>query len=107
MSSICPEPRILGSKLSNFHLPAESYIVDNFFKNSPAFKWSLRNYVNEIVEAPNSDLSFEQLLTNFIECLENTEYFDDIVENVDLSYIGREEEPILAPPTVVNRWDLV
>ncbi|CAG8491121.1 3305_t:CDS:2, partial [Cetraspora pellucida] len=36
-------------------------------------------------------------------------YFDTLIDNVDLSYIGREEEPIHEPLTstisVVNSWD--
>jgi hypothetical protein len=71
MSSIGPEPRIGGSKFSKFFIPLETYNIDNFFKDLPASKWSLVTYINGIIEGPNNDLAFNQLLTNFIESLEN------------------------------------
>ncbi|CAG8619332.1 11319_t:CDS:2, partial [Diversispora eburnea] len=71
MSSIGPEPRISGSKFSKFIIPSETYNIDDFFKSSSASKWSLGNYINRIIEGPDIDLTFDQLLTNFIESLKN------------------------------------
>ena len=68
--NIGPEPRIMGSKFSKFRISLETRDVDNFFKDLPASKWSLGTYVNEIIEGPDSDLTFGQLLTNFIESFE-------------------------------------
>ncbi|CAG8675026.1 12454_t:CDS:1, partial [Acaulospora morrowiae] len=71
MSYISPEPRIMGSKFSKFHISLETRDIDNFFKDLPASKWSLGTYVNGIIEGPDSDLTFDQLLTNFIESFEH------------------------------------
>ncbi|CAG8766183.1 4759_t:CDS:2, partial [Acaulospora morrowiae] len=64
-----PEPRILGSKFSKFQFPSEDRDVIKFFKDLPACKWSLGTYINEIIEGPESDLTFDQHLTNFVENL--------------------------------------
>ncbi|CAG8492558.1 5021_t:CDS:2 [Paraglomus brasilianum] len=69
MSSIGPEPRVMGSKFSNFLIPLKTRNVNNFFKKFPASKWSLETYINDIIEGPDSDLTFDQILTNFIESL--------------------------------------
>ncbi|CAG8632548.1 2804_t:CDS:2, partial [Paraglomus occultum] len=66
-----PEPRVGGSKFSNFFVPLKTYNVDNFFMDLPASKWSLGIYINRIIEGPDSDLTFDQLLTSFIESPEN------------------------------------
>ena len=60
----------MGSKFSRFRISLETRDIDNFFKDLPASKWSLRTYVNEIIEGPDSDLTFDKLLTNFIESSE-------------------------------------
>jgi len=69
MSSIGPEPRVMGSKFSNFLIPLKTRNVNNFFKKFPASKWSLETYINDIIEGPDSDFTFDQILTNFIESL--------------------------------------
>ncbi|RHZ61216.1 hypothetical protein Glove_349g12 [Diversispora epigaea] len=78
MSSIGPEPRIAGSKFSKFLIPSETYNVDDFFKNLPASKWSLGTYFNEIIEGPDSDFAFDQLLTNFLESIESINKMNSI-----------------------------
>jgi hypothetical protein len=41
--------------------------------------------------------------------MEDPEYFDKLINNVDLSYIGGEEEPVPPPPksgvSVEKAWD--
>jgi hypothetical protein len=47
--------------------------------------------------------------TNDDDHMKDPNYFDTLIDDVDLSYIGREEEPIPTPLTstisVVNSWD--
>lgn len=61
---------------------------------------------NDDYEDTNDD---DHILDNESTYMKDPEYFDNLVDNVDLSYIGREEEPIPAPLTstisAVKSWD--
>ncbi|CAG8583879.1 3835_t:CDS:2 [Gigaspora rosea] len=109
------EPRVLGSKFSEYHLPVGSCNIDSFLRILQLSEeveamlsgiltntYSITSNNNDDTNINNGHISYKYIN------IKNSEYFDDIGKKVDLSYIGREE-PILALPTftipVINRWN--
>ncbi|CAJ0748326.1 24107_t:CDS:2, partial [Entrophospora sp. SA101] len=70
MLTVISEPRLTVTKYYNFRCNENTRSIENFFKVIPASKWSLEAYTNYILEQSDLTINFEQVLTNFMESLD-------------------------------------
>ncbi|RUP42944.1 hypothetical protein BC936DRAFT_137856 [Jimgerdemannia flammicorona] len=70
LSDDMSEPRLEALKYLEFRCYQELRGINDFFKNVPASRWSLKSYINDLLKQPDHDLSFDQAIAIFIEDLE-------------------------------------
>ncbi|CAB4404655.1 unnamed protein product [Rhizophagus irregularis] len=63
------EPRVTG-KHSKFLCEQRARDVGDFFKSQPASKWSFELYINNFLADPDLDVTFDQLLSTFVDSLD-------------------------------------
>ncbi|RGB39113.1 hypothetical protein C1646_664873 [Rhizophagus diaphanus] len=63
------EPQVIG-KHSKFMCEQRAHDIDDFFKSKPASKWSFELYINNFLADLNLDVTFDQLLSTFVDSLD-------------------------------------